>query len=121
MRTVRIAILGVTILGCVVEPKGQADKKSDNLQGKWEIVSAEGDGEDATRIYRNPPTRLTVLSFEADKFTIGDGFVNPAVATFKIDTSTKPKSIDLMDFGGEGKVTKEIYAIENYSLKLCFG
>jgi uncharacterized protein (TIGR03067 family) len=100
----------VLMLGC--SHKGldkQTNKDKAALQGEWEIISAESNGEP-------PPAGLldgAKLVFSADNLSLmgKDG-------TFELDARTSPRQINFI----RGKVRQlGIYELDEDRLKLCVG
>ena len=98
-----------------------ADEKttSDNkaLQGTWQAVSAEGNGEARPE---DEAKELKVV-FEGDEvFAVKPTGEEPRVK-FKLDASKKPKTIDLISIEGpdKGKTAAGIYSLKNGQLRVC--
>lgn len=121
----RKLIVGLIVVmastGCAAEPSKEdlAKKGMDGIQGTWQITALETGGEQA-------PAEITnslKLVFKDDwlTFTPGEpGFTN---YTYKLDTTTKPASFDMIHADGEskGKIMKGIYSWDGDRLKICFG
>jgi uncharacterized protein (TIGR03067 family) len=85
--------------------------KSDHaaLQGEWEIVSAESNGEPP------PPGMLDGAKFA---FSGGNLTLMGKEGTFELDTTQSPRRIDFV----RGKARQlGIYELDGDSLKLCVG
>jgi uncharacterized protein (TIGR03067 family) len=100
-------------------PKDDAKKDKEKLQGTWKAVTVEGGGklQDQAEEHR--------LIFSGDEFSIKKGEETMIKGKFKIDTSKKPKEID-MDFieakrdNLKGKTTLGIYELDGDTLKWCW-
>ena len=105
--------------GAREEPADDAAKDTAALKGKWEIVSSEFEGKDATAAYRG----RTVIVIDGDKLYITDGFAKSNETSFKLDAKTKPRSIDIASAkekeNEKGKEMHGIYVLDKDSLKLC--
>jgi uncharacterized protein (TIGR03067 family) len=66
------------------------------LEGRWEVVSSEFEGQPATAAYRPG----TVIVIEGGKFYFTDGSAKSGPTTVKLDAKAEPKSIDLGGNGG---------------------
>jgi uncharacterized protein (TIGR03067 family) len=101
---------------------GDADADKKALQGTWQTVTSEMDGEktpeDEVKEYQ--------VVFAGDKLSIlksGDVFM---AGTFTVDTGPKPRHIDLKLEKNEpnpddvGKTLRGIYEAEGDTLKWCF-
>lgn len=87
----------------------QSRKDHAALQGEWEIVSAESNGEPP------PPNLLkgAAFAFAGDKLTLMG-----KEGTFELDASKSPRQIDFI----RGKTRQiGIYELEGDRLKLCVG
>jgi uncharacterized protein (TIGR03067 family) len=116
MRTVGLMLLVVVAPSVGQEkPQDQTAKDAEALKGKWEITSSEFEGQSAKDAYRPG----TVIVIEGDELYFTDGFTKSPKAKFKLDTSTKPKSIDVGVGKGEKKAAKGIYSLDKDTLKLC--
>jgi uncharacterized protein (TIGR03067 family) len=101
------------------DPKAEQAK----LQGTWLVVAAERNGKKspAEELKQVKPT----LTIKGDKlstsFQNNGKEVTDDTGSFKIDPSTKPKSIDLTGFPVPGKTFKGIYELDGDMLKICIG
>src|SRR5438309_5414462 len=93
-------LLTVLCLLAADAPKDDAKKEQDKLQGAWKTVSAERNGEKAAP---EAAERLRVI-FKGDKLSMKDSDQEAReVATFKLDSAAKVKTIDLMLTNGPEK------------------
>jgi uncharacterized protein (TIGR03067 family) len=100
--------------------KPKTDK--DKLQGTWLLVSAIVEGEDrAEGVKREAQKNL----FKGDEFTIerADQPGNRPKVRYTLDSSKKPKTIDLVPGAGpdKGKTVPAIYKLEDDTLTICEG
>ena len=95
--------------------KDQNAKERLALKGKWEIVSAEFEGERAMDAYKPG----TVIVIEGEELYFTDGFAKSEKTKFKIEASKKPKSIDVGGKKDGEEPMKGIYSLEMDVLKLC--
>ena len=99
------------------------DAKADQakLQGEWEAVSIERDGNKTPEAVAKTFRR----KIEGNKYTVtfkmGDK-VQTVKGTFKLDPSKKPKALDIqLDLGdGQEGTAKGIYEIDGEKLKTAF-
>ncbi|MBI2806471.1 MAG: TIGR03067 domain-containing protein [Planctomycetes bacterium] len=121
MRT--LVVLGYVLAGvCTPFALGAGDAKSDQakLQGTWVAVSLVEKGK------AEPPDRVRTLKLiiMGNKYIYQLGSDDKRfVATFKIDPTTKPKSMDVVFDAGplKGKTMKSIYAFDGDELRICGG
>jgi uncharacterized protein (TIGR03067 family) len=105
------------VLACILLVAGGAcagDDKQDQekLQGTWQAEKMTAGGDDL-------PAELVKefkVVIKGDKINAGDA--KDKDATFKLDSSKKPKTIDLTD--GDGKKLFGIYELDGDNLKFCF-
>lgn len=115
MRTAYLLLLGLGMLQTTAATKDAAIKKDkDGMQGTWSVVSVTSDGKDAD------VTKLlnAKVIFQGDKVTgkvIRLGKDNETA--FKIDPTTKVKSIDFLH--ADGAATPGIYDLNENKLKIC--
>src|SRR5262245_22072386 len=109
MKTRWIIVLTFALAGTAVRSDEKAGDK-DNIQGNWNIVSAEGDGE------KVPAEKLKgrKIIITATKITFT---VDKEEASYKLDPSKKPKHFD---FVAGGKTIPGIYLLEGDNLTLCW-
>jgi uncharacterized protein (TIGR03067 family) len=87
----------------------RADMSSKELQGIWKLVSVETEG-----MTNDPPGGKPKWVIKGNKVLYGGA----EIAELKIDTSTKPKIVDLK-FSDPDRVHEGIYSVEKGTLKLC--
>ena len=100
-------------------PKDDVKKDNEKLQGTWKGVTAQQGGEfqDDAQEHR--------LIFSGDEFTVKKGEETMVKGKFKIDSSKKPKEID-MEFTQakkenlNGKTALGIYELDGDTLKWCW-
>ena len=113
MRT-RIAV--ALVCGLVLSAGLAADEKSDQdkIQGKWKIESGLKGGKPIPDDKKN-----VTIEFAGSKMkALQDGKDQVFEMTFKLDSSKKPKAIDVdMD----GKPGLGIYVLDGDTLKICHG
>ncbi len=92
-------------------PKGDKD-----LDGEWRSTSFSFEG-------RESGDGNTTLTIDDDNLTFrrSDSADHRMTATFKVDTSKTPHTIDmtLQDGSGKGKVSLGIYEVKGDELRLC--
>jgi len=93
------------------EPKADADQKA--LAGSWSVTSAEMRGE------KNAEVVGSIMTFEADRVTLKHkGEEDMKEAKYKLDSSAKPKRIDIMPKEKE-ETLQGIYELDGDTLKIC--
>ncbi len=105
-------------LGADAAAQGDLDK----LQGTWLTVSLVNDGR--TIVDEKAPPKegpATKLAYEGNKWLIKVGDRVVATGTFKIDTTKKPKEIDLMDESDviNANTKLGIYELSGNTYKFC--
>jgi uncharacterized protein (TIGR03067 family) len=113
LRFLLMLAVGLAIAGD--EAKEAAKKELDDLQGDWLLVSAMRDGKDM------PQDMVKALknAIKGDQFTITCDGKTLEEGTLKLDTTKKPKQIDMAI--GEGKPTVlGIYQLTGDSYRLCY-
>src|SRR5438128_2163613 len=118
----RCVILIVTalalLLGFSKPQENSAVNELARLQGNWNFVSLEAEG-----------MKFPAQMFKGAKIIIkGDTFTSITreatySGTVKVDTTKKPKTIDLIFTEGpeKGKTSLGIYDLDGDSLKICLG
>ncbi len=114
-------MLLVLIVGLLLgaDPKDDAKKEMEKMQGAWVLVSSERNGEPA------PAENLKALkrTIKGDEFTVfrdGEVLVKGKIT---VDPSKSPKTIDIMFSEGENKdkPVLGIYEIDGDNQKVCYG
>jgi uncharacterized protein (TIGR03067 family) len=94
----------------------------DKIRGTWLAVSLINDGktlqDEKTPAKEGPSTKL---AYEGDKWMIKVGDKTVAKGIFKLDSSKKPKEIDILDESGtkNEKTKLGIYEIDGDTCKFC--
>jgi uncharacterized protein (TIGR03067 family) len=94
----------------------EQNAKSDPISGVWKLLSARGNGEDATREYIDA-ARLT-MTFETDGTVDVKAAVKHEKGTFKIDRGAEPHQITFT-VPEKNETVAGIYKIDNGKLVLC--
>jgi uncharacterized protein (TIGR03067 family) len=97
------------------------DAKTDlkAIQGAWQVVEvATADG-----LVPADEIKGAKVTIKDNKLTLEGLDKEKKEFTFKLDPSTKPKSVDLISLDGtfKGQTTLGIYALDGDSLKFCLG
>jgi uncharacterized protein (TIGR03067 family) len=99
-------------------PKGDLEK----LQGTWLTVSLVNDGK-TLMDDKSPPKEgpVTKLVYDGDRWIIKVGDKVVASGVFKIDSTRKPKEIDILDESGirNEKAKLGIYELDGDTYKYC--
>ena len=109
--TKAVALIGSL---CLVFESPAADTKKDEdlIQGTWVMVAVERDGEkEDLSVEKDEKKQITVI-FSGNKtfMKIGDLEIKEYLATFKLDSSKKPKQMDtVVKKENVEKITKTIY------------
>lgn len=114
--------LGLVIFGGGgVWADGKADVENElkKFQGTWTIEAVEGGGK---KLPVEPPKGRTI-TFEGDKYFIKRGDAVEEAATFQLDPSKSPKTLDAKVTGNpnKGRVYTGIYEISGDTLKIYSG
>ena len=111
-----LAVMAVGLLMAADETKDDNKKEIEHLEGIWRYVSLEIEGNKAPQ----ESYKGAKLVIKGDKFTAyeGDEVLH---GTFKVDTSKKPKTIDVTFSDGpdKGKIMRGIYELDNDTYKVC--
>jgi uncharacterized protein (TIGR03067 family) len=91
-----------------------ADKDEDKMQGTWTFVSAEKGGEKAPE----DEIKKLKVTIKGNELIIGDG-KRDEKATFKLDSSKKPKALDVTP-PRDDKPVLGIYELDGDNLKMCW-
>jgi uncharacterized protein (TIGR03067 family) len=97
---------------------GDATKKDlDAMQGTWQVVAMEIDGQ-AVPEEQLKPFKLTIKG-DKGSHTSPDGKIEEA--TIKLDATKKPKAIDITPLTGpdKGNTMRGIYTLEGDTIKVC--
>jgi uncharacterized protein (TIGR03067 family) len=115
---ISLLTIGLIFLAGQVFADDKADK--DKIQGEWTLVTMEDNGE--SQKITEDSEHFIKLKIEGDKLlaTIGGAEHN---TTFVLDSSKKPKTIDVTIKGGDqdGTVMKGFYEMNGDTLKICIG
>ena len=115
-----MTFLAVGLILGIGQAKADDKADKDKFQGEWSLASLEENGESQKITEDND--HYIKLKIDGDKFMItlknGDH-----EATYALDSSKKPKTIDLTLKGGDqdGKVMKGFYELQGDTLKICMG
>jgi uncharacterized protein (TIGR03067 family) len=94
---------------------GDLPKERKPLQGTWQAVRLEADGE----VGPQEVTKKVRWIFTSDQYT-GVSPETQFKGKFTLDPGKNPKEIDLAPAGGKGKMLG-IYSVEGDKLTLCIG
>ncbi len=114
-----LACMVVGLLLGADAPKDDVKKDKEKLQGAWKAVTAEADG----KLQDDAEERR--LTFSGDEFSLKKGEETMGKGKFKIDSSKKPKEIDLEFVESKrdalrGKTVLGIYELDGDTLKWCW-
>src|SRR5262249_34971013 len=112
-----ISLFVFCVLGTAVAGAGDAaDKDAKELQGEWQAVSLEAQGQKAPA----EEVKKFRIAIKGDEITINPDGENRK-SKFKLDPSKSPKAIDLVPQDGpeKGATVAGIYALEKGQLRLC--
>jgi uncharacterized protein (TIGR03067 family) len=118
----KLAMVALATVGlCLVaadDPKELA-----KLQGTWVVVAAERNGKKSPEeeLKEVKPTLIIKGTKLTSSFQKNGKDFSDDTGSFKIDPTTKPKSIDLTGFPAPGKTFKGIYEVTADTLKICIG
>lgn len=114
------AVLVLAAVVLIAADDDAVKKEKAKLKGTWEVTAMEEEG-------KKPPLpegAKVKLVFEADKlvfqFSIGD-ITDKKTATYTIDPSKKPATLDLVPEDGpeKGKMLPCIFIVDKDELKIC--
>jgi uncharacterized protein (TIGR03067 family) len=115
-----MTFLTIGLVLFITQAKAEDKGDKEKFQGEWSLVTREENGE--SQKVAEESKEYIKLKIDGDKFqvTIGD---NDHDATFSVDSSKKPKTIDVTLKGGDqdGKVMKGFYELNEDTLKICIG
>src|SRR5262245_29246879 len=101
-----LSLLGVSLAGDVAK-----DKKA--LQGKWTMVELIEGGNKSEK-------QSAEVVFRGDDITVFEDGKELVSGTYKLDTTKKPKTVDVMVAKGDQKKTmKAVYEIQGDTLRVC--
>jgi uncharacterized protein (TIGR03067 family) len=107
---VMLPLLLTLSLGAPLD-KANDDQKA--LQGTWVVVVAEMDGKEMKSALK------AVMTIKGDKVTIKLVDEQTTEGTFKIDTSARPRAIDLIPNDKDMPTGLGIFQLDGDKLKLC--
>jgi uncharacterized protein (TIGR03067 family) len=113
-------LLGIVIVAGAVLAVAADDPKDEmkKMEGTWLVVSAENDGE------KLPDDVIKMMKsiVKGDKVSIYLGDKVVGEATFTVDPSKKPKTMDSVSTMGpdKGKKSLAIYEFDGDTMKICF-
>ena len=118
MSVLVLLVLSCTLAGTHASQEGAVKKEVARLQGTWAPVSSNTEGREAAK----EELQILRLTVKGDRWLLslrgGKPFVEPK---FRVDPTTKPKSLDVVSVKQEGKILlRAIYELEGDTLKLCF-
>lgn len=123
MRQTLVLVAGAALLLTAPTRAQDADKEQAALQGTWEMISREFMGKKADdEEIKKLGTRVVI---SGDKITImsKDVGIEEVVSelTFKLDSKSTPRSMDLTAIKGpsKGKKGLAIYEVTDDTLKVC--
>ena len=113
----RLRVTGLLAMGLIVAAGGtlRADDQKD-IQGTWKIVKSLRGGKEMPAEERDKVS----LEFKDGKVIVHEG-AKDEPASFTLDVTTKPKSINIKPDKGADKEVFGIYELKGDSLKVCFG
>jgi uncharacterized protein (TIGR03067 family) len=106
--------LGLSIQTVSAQNKEQADKELALIQGSWQVTSFTEDGNKKDE----SETANVQLVIKGNALTLV-GMGDDKQATIKIDSSKKPKQIDIFPEGGGPEKIACIYELTADTLKVC--
>ena len=111
--------LGVVVIGLLIAAddakKDDTMKDKESLKGTWIVQSSERDGQ------ADEGSKDATVTFDGDSVTVVTKDKEQK-ATFKLDASKKPKTIDFTpsEESEKDKVVLGIYSLDKDELKVCF-
>ena len=107
--------VGVLFATGILPAQTKSDKEQ-KLEGRWEVVSSERSGakdsEEKIKGY--------VMTLEKGKFSVSRAGKDLRAGTYKVDSSTRPRRIDLVFTAGRKGNSLGIYKISGDRLTICF-
>jgi uncharacterized protein (TIGR03067 family) len=115
-----LTLLTVGLFSFVTQVRADDKADKEKLQGEWSLVTQEKNGQ-SENITENGEHYIK-LKVEGDKLVATvEGQDHNTI--FALDSSKKPKTIDLTLKGGDqdGTVMKGFFELEGDTLKICIG
>jgi uncharacterized protein (TIGR03067 family) len=114
--------LGALVTAKNLEQDDPSKADCDKLQGTWLTVTLVNDGKTVVD-EKTPPKAgpTTKLVYDANKWLIKVGDKTVASGVFKIDSTKKPKEIDILDDSGvkNDKTKLGIFELDGDTYKFC--
>jgi uncharacterized protein (TIGR03067 family) len=109
--------LRVVLFPAVLFLAGGAAEDARKLQGTWQVLAAEDDGE----VVAEEDLKQLRVVFTDDNVQVKEGAKAQKKFTFKLDPKKSPKAIDFTYTDGpkKGMTDRGIYLLEGDYLKLC--
>jgi uncharacterized protein (TIGR03067 family) len=114
--------LGALVTAKNFEQDDPSKADRDKLQGTWSTVTLVNDGNTVVDEKTPPkPGPATKLVYDANKWLIKVGDKTVASGIFKIDSTKKPKEIDILDDSGvkNDKTKLGIFEVDGDTYKFC--
>ena len=120
MKRYGMTLLTVGLFLFAAQAKADEKADKDKIQGEWSLVTLEEKGE--SQKITEDSEHFIKLKINGEKFLVtirGDDHD----ATFSVDSTKKPKTIDVTLKGGDqdGKVMKGFFELDGDTLKICMG
>lgn len=113
----RAMMIGLTLSVLVLTALSQAgDAKKSKVEGTWIVKSVTINGKKSKEDLKN-----SKLVISGNKYTLNIGGKEEGHGTFKVDTSKKPHTIDIMAVSPKGKKATiiGIFKIEDNTMTVC--
>ena len=115
-----LGVCGLTFTGVLfaADAKEDAKKETKKFQGTWTLTSGEAEGKALT----DKQIADGKLVIEGDHYTVTIPDVGTITGIQKLDPTTTPKNIDIMDDSGpnKGKTCLGIYEIKGAKFRCVF-
>ena len=112
-----LCLLTFTAVSCTA-PKPDTDNDAETILGTWDLVKVENDGKPPPDNSKAEGMKVEITKDQLIKLDKTTGRASKDVASYKLDTKSKPRSIDI----SEGQMTvKGIYKLENGELTMFWG